>query len=54
MFQYKNDFWIQTTQDDIHGLDGDIGKKLLDILNREGNVEGKIIKNSYGFILYQG
>jgi hypothetical protein len=31
----------------------DIGNKLLDILNREGNKEGKIIKSRYDVILYQ-
>jgi len=52
-FQYKNNNWIQTSQDEIHGLDGDVGKKLLDFLNSEGDEEGKIIKNSSGYILYQ-
>ena len=52
-FQYKNNIWKQITQDEIHGLDGDVGIKLLDFLNREGNEKGKIIKNRYGLILYQ-
>lgn len=52
-FQYKNYNWIQITQDEIHGLDMDIGNKLLDILNKEGNKEGKIIKSRYDVILYQ-
>ena len=53
-FQYKNYNWIQITQDEIHGLDMDIGNKLLNILNKEGNKEGKIIKSRYKNILYQG
>ena len=52
-FQYKNDNWIQISQDEINGLDRDVGKELLDFLNNEGNEEGKIIKNSYGYILYK-
>jgi hypothetical protein len=51
-FEYKNNCWIQKSHDEINGLDGEIGKQLLEQLNREGNKEGKIIKNSYGFKIY--
>ena len=53
-FEYNNNNWVQITQDEIHGLDMDIGNKLLNILNKEGNKEGKIIKSRYNNILYQG
>jgi hypothetical protein len=52
-FRYNNDCWNQITQDEIYGLDGNIGKQLLDFLNSNGQRDGKIIKNSNGFIIYR-
>jgi hypothetical protein len=52
-FRYNNDCWNQITQDEIYGLDGDIGKHLLERLNSSGQQNGKIIKNSNGFIIYR-
>jgi len=52
-FKYINDYWIQITQDEITGLDDNNGSKLLEILNREGNKEGKVIKNSYGLNIHK-
>ena len=52
-FRYNNDCWIQITQDEIYGLDGTIGKQLLERLNNNGQRDGKIIKNSNGFIIYR-
>jgi hypothetical protein len=52
-FRYNNDCWNQITQDEIYGLDGNMGKQLLEILNSNGQQNGKIIKNSNGFIIYR-
>jgi hypothetical protein len=52
-FEYINDCWMQKSQDEITGLDGDIGKNLLEILNREANESGTVIKNSVGLIIYK-
>jgi hypothetical protein len=52
-FEYMNNYWIQKSQDEITGLDGDIGKNLLEILNREANKMGTLIKNNYGLIIYK-
>jgi hypothetical protein len=52
-FRYNNDCWNQITQDEIYGLDGNIGKLLLERLNSNGQQNGKIIKNSNGFIIYR-
>jgi hypothetical protein len=51
-FRYMEDCWKQITPDAIYGLDGNIGKQLLEHLNSKGKQEGKIIKNSNGFIIY--
>lgn len=44
-FKYHNILraWIQKTEDMIRGLDGDYGKKLLEILNEKGGVNGENI-----------
>ena len=52
-FRYNNDCWNQITQDEIYGLDGNMGKQLLERLNSSGQQNGKIIKNSNGFIIYR-
>jgi|694.fasta_scaffold69227_4 hypothetical protein len=52
-FRYNNDCWNQITQDEIYGLDGNVGKQLLERLNSSGQQNGKIIKNSNGFIIYR-
>lgn len=48
-FKYHNILrsWIQKTEDMIRGLDGDYGKKLLEILNEKGGVNGK---NIYSYL----
>jgi hypothetical protein len=52
-FYYKEKCWIQINHDEINGLDGDMGKHLLDYLNREGIESGIMIKNNYGIIIYR-
>jgi len=52
-FQYKDHVWKQVSQDEITGLDGDVGKILLNYLNNEINEKGLIIKNSYDLIIYR-
>ena len=52
-FYYKEKCWIQINNEEINGLDGDMGKHLLDYLNREGIESGIMIKNNYGIIIYR-
>lgn len=52
-FYYKEKCWIQINHEEINGLDGDMGKHLLDYLNREGIESGIMIKNNYGIIIYR-
>ena len=52
-FYYKEKCWIQINNEEINGLDGDMGKHLLDYLNREGIETGRMIKNNYGIIIFR-
>lgn len=46
-------YWKQTSNDPIYGLDGDNGKILFDILNKQQTIQIiKGIRNSIGILIY--
>ena len=53
VFFVEDGYWVQLSDDSIHSLDGDSGKKLLDILNVGGTSNCVGIKNLYQAVLYK-
>lgn len=52
LFNPTNNCWIQMNQQDISGLDGDNGIKLLNIMNKKNNVNCIEIYNSHNKKIY--
>ena len=53
VFFVEGGYWVQLSDDSIHNLDGDSGKKLMDILNVGGTSNCVGIKNLYQAVLYK-
>ena len=53
VFFVQDGYWVQLSDDNIHSLDGDSGKKLLDSLNVAGTSNCVGIMNLYQAVLYK-